>query len=356
MTSAVSVRIRDFRPDADEPSLQDLFARVFGHPRGGQTLAWLFRPGPAGASPRVVAECDGRIVAHAGATAQRFRVHGEIVRGGYSVAAMTDPAWRGQRLFFRMGEQLYRRMEDEGFGFVAGFSNQNSFRLMTGPLQRTALRPFPWCVKPLSALALARAALRRGTAPAGAHDDAFARALDAASCDGLTLRACAPDDASIDTVWEHAAPAVTIGAVRDAAFAAWRFGTRPDAGYRLVLAERAGRAAGWIAYRRMELRGIPAGFLVDFVLAPDEHAAGRALLRAVTALARAEGAALVSALLPGEGAARRALHRARFLRVPEPLHPQVIRFSVRGLGAHARKAALVRPRAWHLAWSDTDVV
>jgi len=355
--SAADVQIRDFRPETDSAALQDLFVRVFGHPRGGQTLEWLFRPGPGGVSPRAVAESDGRIVAHAGATALRFQSGDAVVRGGYSVAAMTDPAQRGQRLFFRVGEYLYRRMEEQGFAFVAGFSNNTSFRLMTGPLQRTAIRPFPWCVRPLAPWAFARAALLRQGGPAAQTDDArFGRALAAASGDGVTLSSCEPDDARLDIIWEHAAKAVAIGAVRDAAFAAWRFGTRPDAGYRLLLAERAGHAAGWIAYRRLDLRGIPAGFVVDFVLAPEEHAAGHALLRATAHFARAGGAALLSALLPGDGPARRALRRAGFLRVPEALHPQVIRFSVRGFGAYAQQSHLVAPSAWHLAWSDTDVV
>jgi hypothetical protein len=350
------VRIRDFRPETDVAALQGLFVRVFGHPRGGQTLEWMFRPGPAGVSPRVVAESAGRIVAHAGATALRFRAGGEIVRGGYSVAAMTDPACRGQRLFFRVGESLYRRMEEQGFAFVAGFSNENSFRLMTGPLQRTAVRPFPWCVRPIAPWTMLRAALRRGGAVTPDGDAGLARILTEASRDGVTLVACEPGDARLDAVWERAAPEVAVGAVRDAAFTAWRFGTRPDAGYRLVLAERAGRVAGWIAHRRLALRGVTAGFVVDFVLAPGEEAAGRALLRATAQLARSEGAALLSALLPGGGPARRALRRAGFLRVPEALHPQVIRFSVRGLGRHAQQASLVQPAAWHLGWSDTDVV
>jgi hypothetical protein len=354
--NAADIRIRDFRPESDAAALQDLFVRVFGHPRGGQTLEWLFRPGPAGESPRAVAECSGRIVAHAGATALRFRCGNEIVRGGYSVAAMTDPAQRGQRLFFRVGEYLYQRMEEQGFAFVAGFSNQNSFRLMTGPLQRTALRPFPWCVRPIAPWAIARAALRREGVSMRADDADFARILASASRGGVTLAACEPGDARLDVVWERAAPQVDVGAVRDAAFAAWRLGTRPDAGYRLVLAERAGRAAGWIAYRRLELRGVPAGFVVDFVLAEGEDAAGRALLRAAAQVARSEGAALLSALLPGGGPARRALRRAAFIRVPEALHPQVIRFSVRGLGHWAQQPSLLQPRAWHLGWSDTDVV
>ncbi|RIL04885.1 MAG: hypothetical protein DCC71_12500, partial [Proteobacteria bacterium] len=180
-------RIRDFRPDTDARALDAMWTRVFGHPRGGQTIEWLFRPGPAGESPRAVAEQDGRIVAHAGAMAMRFRAGGAVVRGGYSVAAMTDPACRGQRLFFRVGEHLYRRMEELGFAFVAGFSNANSFRLMTGPLQRTPIRPFPWCLRPLSPWAAARGLLRGAQARPRLDGDALARALHGAAPSGVRL-------------------------------------------------------------------------------------------------------------------------------------------------------------------------
>jgi hypothetical protein len=106
----------------------------------------------------------------------------------------------------------------------------------------------------------------------------------------------------------------------------------------------------------MSLRGIPAAFVVDLVLAPDADRAGRALLGAAVALARADGAALLSALRPGTGPAYRAMRRVGFVRVPEPVHPQLIRFSVRGLGTHAGDPALTVARDWQLGWSDTDVV
>jgi GNAT superfamily N-acetyltransferase len=355
VSEADGVEIRDFAPACDADGLADLFARVFGTPRGGQTLEWLFRPGPAGASPRTVAVADGRIVGHAGATALRFRIAGAEVRGGYSVAAMTDPAMRGRRLFFRMGEHLYRRMEELGFAFVAGFSNRNSFRLMTGPLQRTAIRPFPWCVRPLAPLGLVRA-LAGAPAHAPAPDDAAAEAIAGATRPGVQIAFCAPDDERLDAIWLRAAEAVVIGAVRDAAFCAWRYGTRPDAGYRLMLAEQAGAPAGWLAYRSMSVRGIRAGFVMDLVLAPGAEPAGRALLSGAASLARAEGATLLSALRPQQGAAARAFRRAGFVRVPEPLHPQLIRFSIRGLGACAgRTAELARARDWQLGWSDVDI-
>lgn len=350
MSGADGVEIRDFEPERDAAALADLFARVFGTPKGGQTLDWMFRPGPAGPSARTVAVAEGRIVGHAGATAMRFRAGGETVRGGYSVAAMTDPAMRGRRLFFRMGEHLYRRMEELGFAFVAGFSNENSFRLMTGPLQRTPIRPFPWCVRPLAPWSW-----RRASAPRA--DDAAVDAMLAAASHGpLRIARATPDDARFDAVWARAQDEVGVGAVRDAAFVAWRFGTRPDAGYRLLLAERDGDPVAWLALRSLALREIPACFVVDQVVAPDAVRAGRALLACAARIARREGAVALSSLLPARGAVRSALVASGFVRVPEALHPQTIRFSVRGLGAHAARRDLVDRSAWRLAWSDTDVV
>jgi hypothetical protein len=104
------------------------------------------------------------------------------------------------------------------------------------------------------------------------------------------------------------------------------------------------------------MRGVRALFVVDFLVVPGEEPAGRALLRAIEDCARRDGIEILSALLPGEGAGRRALRSAGYLRVPEPLHPQTIRLSARGFGRFAGFAELIEPSAWLLSWADTDVV
>jgi hypothetical protein len=333
--------VRDFEPGRDEGPVEALWSRVFGTPRGGQTAGWLFRPGPAGGSPRTVAEIDGRIVAHAGGAALRFRLGGEDVRGAYSVGAMTDPDFQGRRLHYRVASALYERLEREGFAFVAGFSNAKSFRLFTGPLHRTPIQPFPWAVRPVWP---------------GTLLTNFTNRSRGDSSISSTTSLVEPGDPRLDAVWKRASENIEVGAVRDAAFSLWRYGSRPESGYRLLLAERAGEPAGWLSYRPMTLRGVRAGFLLDFVLAPGEEAAGRALLREAAQLARADRALLLSTLLPGGGPGRDALRAAGFLRIPERLHPQLIRFSTRGLGRFAGCTLLANPRAWHLSWADTDVV
>lgn len=350
--------LRDFEPGRDDAAAEDLWSRCFGRARGGQTLAWLFREGPAGAAPRCVAVVDGRIVAHAGVAPLRFRIAGREARAGYSVGAMTDPAFRGRGLFVRTAEHLYARLAREDFAFVAGFSNAQSARIHTETLGRRALRPFPWSVRPLRPLAagvaLAAHALgRTGPEPPSPAPDEVSAPPDAA---GVRVVPCAPDDARVDAVWERARSDVTVGAIRDAAYARWRYGSRPDAGYRACLALRGDAPVGWAVLRGLPIRGLRALFLLEALADPADEGAGTALLAAVEACARGGRVHLLSALRPGRGRVDRLLRRAGYRSIPEPLHPQTIRLSVRGFGPFADSEPLGSPEAWWLSWGDTDVV
>jgi predicted N-acetyltransferase YhbS len=346
----VNEQIRDYRPE-DAAAVEDLWERCFGRAAGGQTVAWIFRPGPAGDAPRSVVEVDGRVVAHAGVAPMRFRLGGDEVRGGYSVGAMTDPDFQGRGLFARVGKHLYERLDREGFAFVAGFSNQQSHRLMTTRLGRTPIRPFPWCVRILAPMAAARSLLL-GSPPAPLDDPA----IRAERIGAIRLEPCAPDDERLDALWERARESVRIGGVRDAAYARWRFASRPEAGYAALLALRGDTPLAWAVHRDLTLRGLRARFLVDWLVAPDAEDAPRMLLRALERAGRRAGAVLMSALRPGTGPAARALGRAGYWRVPEALHPQVIRFSVRGFGRWAEDPRLSDAASWYLGWADTDVV
>lgn len=345
---------REYRAE-DAEAVRGLWARCFGTARGGQSVEWLFRSGPAGEAPRSVIEVDGRVVAHAGVAPMRFRLSGEQVRGGYSVGAMTDPEFQGQGLFVRVGEHLYERLEREGFAFVAGFSNARSHRLMTTRLGRTPLRPFPWCVRLLRPVAIARSILL-GPTRSGAAAALSGSARTALESGGLVIEPCEAADDRLDQLWRRAEQTVRIGGIRDAAFARWRFDTRPDARYEAWMALRSGEPIAWAVHRDLELRGLRARFLVDWLVAPGDPRDAVAFLRAIEGDARRRDIALMSALMPGEGPGAEALGRAGYRRVPERLHPQKIRFSVRGFGRHEGLPLLVDLAAWYLTWSDTDVV
>lgn len=341
------IQLRDWQP-RDEPALGALWREVFGEARGGQTLSWIFRSAPAISSVRVVAEGGGRPIAHAGAVCLPFRVRGEGVRGAYSVGAMTAPACQGRGLYARLGRFLYERLEEQGIAFVAGFSNRRSHRVMTGPLGRTPVRPFPWCVRPLlPGLDGLRGSSLGSDADGGPPE----------TCGRAGVTGCDPGDPRLDGLWDRVAPSVRVAAVRDAAFSTWRYRSHPRARYRCWIYQTGdGRADAVLVLRILNLRRICVGFIMDLVADPEADDSASALVRVAASATRAAGGVALSALLPPSGAARRALRRAGFVRVPEFLHPQVIRFSVRGLGRFRSCPELADPSAWWLSWADTDIV
>ena len=349
--------IRDFAPARTRPRSRISGPRVFGHPRGGQTLEWLFRPGPAGASPRAVAEADGRIVAHAGARRCASALGDAVVRGGYSVAAMTDPA------LSRTAALLPRRRAPVPAHGGAGL------RVRGGLLERqlvpaddgaaAAHRGAPISVVRAAARAVAaRARTARARRPGAG--DRRTRKRSHAACGARRRR-----DARSRAMNPETRGSTTSGIAR-------RAGRRGRRGARCRLRRLALRHA---ARRRLparrsrraaaaprdgsrtgasSLRGIPAGFLVDFVLARTRtRGGGVAARRRGIGACRRRGAALRAAARQRPGARRAAARGVP--SGPEALHPQVIRFSVRGLGRRAQQPRAAA-RAWQLGWSDTDVV
>jgi hypothetical protein len=334
------VQIDRYQPERDREQVEQLWLRIFGRAKGGQTLEWLFRPGPMGEAPRIVIRDDNQVIAHAGAMPVRWLVGEQPLLAGWSVGAMTDPERRGQGLFVRAGQALYQHMTEQGFDLVGGFSNAQSARLHVGALARMAVRPFPWCAKLLLPRHLGLRPLAR----------------DWPARPGVEIYAVAPGDARLESIWQNRAKGTGITAVRDAAWTRWRYEGRADADYRLAVASVAGVPAAWIAVRALQVAKVPALFVVDLQCTATGAAAAMQLLKSAEQLASLAGCVLASALLPGWGPLRSVLLRRAYVPVPERLHPQKILLSVRVLDTRVPLVDLGNPRLWWLAWSDTDVV
>ncbi len=158
----------------------------------------------------------------------------------------------------------------------------------------------------------------------------------------MKLVACEPGDAASMRSGSAPRAASRSAAVRDAAFTTWRYATRPEAGYRIVLASararRAGlRTGGWrcAAYR-------PGSSSIS-CRRPARRRGPRAAPRRRAARPGRRRRAAVRAVAGRERPGARSCGAPAFLRVPEALHPQLICFSVRGLGAIARVIRTVAP-------------
>lgn len=168
----------------------------------------------------------------------------------------------------------------------------------------------------------------------------------------LSFMALERFDERFDRWWKSVEGAFPCVVRRDSATMAWRYLRHPDRRYTAFAAVSEGAFRGVGVVRHGRSRGLPAGFITEWLAHPGDEEALRGLL------ARAEDLLLQSAPEPMafvrcavlDQRMQRVLSRAGFLGVPSPLHWMMAH--ARGLSA---LDGLARRPDWFLNGGDSDL-
>jgi hypothetical protein len=275
---------------------------------------------------------------------------------------VTHPAFRRRGVFAALAAHAVAECERQGMLFSFALPNPRStpgflHRLGFGDAGRV-----PLLVAPLDARALAagQSGLRRLVRAIGGRLGAAVVAARRGRTDGapLATEEVGADWPGFEALWARRRGAREVMVVHDGAFVRWRFGACPTRRYRLWIARAGGDVAGAVVTRVAPVLGVPAGLVVDLMLAPGAtaDAAGAALLARARAEFAAAGAGLAAALAVPHTLEHRALRRDGFLRCPRALEPQPFRVVVRpqAAGDVARVAGTLD--GWSLEMGDYDVI
>lgn len=343
--------IRPYQP-GDEQPLTALFARVFGRPLDVGHWSWKLKGRPAPSENVWLAVVDGRPIFQYAAIPARYQLPGGEADAMISVDTMTDPDWRRRGLLSQVGQRCYDAWRDAGVSFVIGLPNQQ-WGSRAQALGWQPLFPLRWLIRPLRPAALLARRLRLPALARLTPLDALAALPWRRSADSaITVRRCAAAGPEFDQLWQRCRHDTPAALVRDSAWVAWRFLAAPDAGYRVLLAERNGAPAGYLAYRLEATTGATWGFVADMLAPRADQAARDALLAAALAEMRAAGAVAATALATPGTWLWTALRRAGFVWGRKGA------FSVQlaPLAASLPLDVLRDPGSWHLAGGDFDVI
>jgi hypothetical protein len=318
----------------DDEALGALFELVFGTPRPAATWSWLYREGPFAPGVRIVAEVQGRIVAHAGAVPRRLSVAGEIAPAGQSVDAMTHPGFRRQGLHRDVTERLFAELSKDGVPLLFGFTNEHSTPGALAFQGRTPIEPLPVLVRPLRPLRAAWHLLRSAAPPVPAS--------------------FAPPE-GLDALWSAALRPQDVSLVHDRAATAWRV-ARPGGAYLPSARTRGGALETFGAIGVRIQRGLRVAFAMEAMAAEDAPTLWRSLAGDLTDLASDAGCDAVCALGAPGTPERAALLRQGYVPAPGRLSPETLVLSARRTDGGPLPQALVELSRWRLRWSDHDVV
>lgn len=252
----MAMEIRSYRT-GDERAICALFETVFGRPMSLDYWAWRYRDHPSG-GPFVELCWDGdRLAGHYAVCAADLAVGGERRRACLSMTTMVHPDYRGQGLFERSAEALYRRLDAAGFAMVMGFPNAQSNRGFIGKLGWGGIYELPTLAAPTDGR---RPRVPDAVTGCGAFDARFDAFWDVERKSGRPLR-----------VW------------RDAAQLDWRFARNPDHAYDVaVFADPDGSLRGYAVAKAYAAESLD---LVELV-AHDAEARGGLLAWALEEAAR----------------------------------------------------------------------
>jgi len=337
------LKVRPLRPE-DRDAWLRAFEAAFGSPFGGSDsiphFGWLYlrngSPHLWGAVAVPDGPTEGEIAASYSMIPRRFWVDGIEKLAALSLDTMTGPAWRKRGLFVHLAQETYARAGEQGCAFVYGFPNPNS---APGFWKHLGWRPLP---RPEVLVASYPIAWAKGrfAGPGPSEKEAG----------GVRLKVVDSIDERFDDLWQRARRRLRVSAVRDRAFAEWRW-SRPQSCYELSVAE--GENGSLLAICVTAVAGRPEGpraFVVDFLATEGEDRILARLIRfAAARRARADGALLVQAAVSPDSPFRSAFSRFRVLpdRLATPIVPGAASFAA---------GDSLPATGWHLTYADTDTL
>jgi hypothetical protein len=345
--------IRAYRP-GDERELVALFQRVFGRAIAEDHWRWKLKQVPSPVENVWLAVLDEQPIFQYAAIPTRFRLNGAESAVMVSVDTMTAPEFQRRGLLSQVGRFTYDTWRAAGIPFVLGLPNQR-WGSRTSALGWEPLFPLQWRVRWLRPEALLARRLRwpslsRLRLVSTMWNVIWDRRLPARD-NAPDVRPVSTAGPEFDALWQACAPEIRASVVRDAAWVGWRYLSAPALAYQVLLAERAGAPAGYVAYRLETAGERRIGYIAEVFTRRGDDLARLVLIRQAVNRLRLDGADLaVSLAVPGTPPDH-AFRRAGFISSWGSFSVEVV-----PLASDLPLEGLRDPHAWELAGGDFDVI
>lgn len=345
--SGSALRERPLTPD-DVPGVVDLFHRVYGRPISAEHYVWKLRTRRSPVENVALAvDADDRPIFHIAGIPCRARLGDEDRWVMVAVDGMTDPAWRRRGVLTRVTSDLFDRWRAAGVALVLGLPN-DQWRSRISALGWKRMFPLAWLVRPI----LPQRVLARRTGIAALANAEWMgrwwnRLWDRPAARGIEVSDLDRAGLEWNAFWNGLQHRLGPCLARDADWINWRYLDAPGAGFRVLLAKRDGKPAGFLAFRVREGGGV----IADVFTAPEDAPAFGALVGAAVRRLALDGVAVARTLAVPGSWPDRAYRRLGFFRGRHA-------FGVHGviLDPVVSEALEREGHRWQLSGGDFDVV
>jgi len=316
---------RDYQSD-DEYQILNLYEEVNNRKMALEYWRWRYSKSPFGKGIIKLVFADGKLIGHYAVTPMDILFNNKPLRAVFSLHTMTHPGFQRRGIFTFLAEEVYKRCQSEGFSFVYGFPNENSYHGFINKLGWMGFGQMSSLEKKLYAM------------------------TNATSKDGNVHEIDKFDD-RVNVLWNTVKAGYRIIVPRTKDYLNWRFAEHPTIEYpRYIIMSGNSELSGYMILKVYKKGDEAKGHIVDMLSVDDEHTVKSLLNSAYDYFIR-KGIGNLSCWIPERCFCARIFREEGFVSKEFDVN-----FGVR-IFEKADKSlkSIEQLDNWHLTMSDVDV-
>lgn len=319
-------------------------------------LSWLHSSPPQGRRLEFVCEEEGKLIAHYGAVPFQYKVNDQYVMAGFAANIVIDKDARKKALFFPLQKHFANLYPALGYGFTYGVMTRAGVlkpHLAVGWKEVGDLNVY---VKPVSAASIFsklfprfgfKKTIRLLVCPFQFLFDRLT-SLGATNVQIEQIKKFNPSHDDFLCRWTQSQH---ITAVRSSEILNWRFVEFAERNYKISIATKNGKMAGYVISRVMPMRQFSCLAIVDLIAMNDDPSTIACLVKQCSLLAREEHVDFISTVFPGHYNFKKQMIKKGFIPTKE-------KFTLVTRTPLESKLSLNKDifKQWFVNWFDHDFV
>ena len=243
----ISWQCRDYQ-QGDEHKILALYQQVNKREMILPHWSWKFAQVPFGQALIKLMFDGDKLIGHYSIVPMNVQIKKTVVEAALSVNTMTHPDYEKQGIFSYLAEEVYEKCRQQGFKFVYGFPNENSYYGFTKKLGWTDLGRMTILEKDLRVRAQREIQVVDTIHPVESFDE------------------------RIDVLWETVRSDYNVIVPRTSEYLNWRFVDHPVEKYAMFVIEDGSLGVSGYLVLKTYAPGLePKGHIVDMLCIDDKH-------------------------------------------------------------------------------------
>ncbi len=237
---------RDYQSD-DEYQILNLYEEVNNRKMALEYWRWRYSKSPFGKGIIKLVFADGKLIGHYAVTPMDILFNNKPLRAVFSLHTMTHPDFQKQGIFTFLAEEVYKKCQSEGFSFVYGFPNENSYHGFKNKLGWTGFGKMNSLEKHLDA-----------------ETNSSSKAENIHEIDGFDYR--------VNVLWDKVKAGYRVIVPRTKDYLNWRFAEHPTIEYpKYIITSADSELSGYMVLKVYRDGNRVKGHIVDMLSVDDEH-------------------------------------------------------------------------------------